>query len=86
MDDGTKWNDCKDERKHFCRACHTQTKAFYRQNNNDDETAPSPDRAETDESGDSEQESDNCARLPFDRIAPAESLFNNKPISEIKKE
>ena len=61
-------------------------KSFYRQNNNNNENAPSPDHAETDESGDSEQESDNCTRLAFNRTAPAESPVNNKPISETKKE
>ena len=41
-------------------------------------------RTETDESGDSEQESDNCNRFVFNRIVPDEAPVNNKPISEVK--
>ena len=77
LDDETMWNDCKDELKHFHRACYVQTNTFYRQNNDNDKNAPSPDRAETDESGDSEQESDDCIRFAFKRIVPADSPVNN---------
>ena len=52
--DATMWNNYKDEFKYLYRECCVQTNSFYRQNNNDDHNSPSPDRAKTHESGDSE--------------------------------
>ena len=53
--------------------------------NNNGNNVPSPDHTETNESGDSEQESDNFTRLAFDKIIPDDSTANNKHISEGKK-
>ena len=43
---------------------------------------PSPDRTNADESGVSDQESDDCSRSLFYRVAPEETPVNDKHISE----
>ena len=59
-------------------------KSYHRHKNNDDSDEPSVDRTETNESGDSEQESDSSTRFNFNRIFPDDSLVNNKHVSEAK--
>ena len=96
LDPRTDWNSqalsdaseqckCKEELKNYFRSHCVETKAFYRRNNDKDKNAPSPDRIDADESSESEQESDDCARLAFDRVVPDEAPVNNKPITEKKK-
>ena len=53
--------------------------------NNNDNNVPSLDRIKTDESGDSEQESDNSTRVAFNKIVPDCYPVNNEHICEAQK-
>lgn len=76
---------CKEELKYYCGSCHIQTKSFCKQNNNNNKNEPSLDHTDLDESDASQQESDDCARLDFDKVVPDYSTFNNTTITEQKR-
>ena len=61
-------------------------KAFCRQHNNKDKNAPSPDRADADESGESEKELDDCARLAFNIVVSEEDPVNKNLLLKNKEE
>ena len=85
MNGASEWCDCKEELKFCRRARCVETKAFHRQSNDDGKNTPSPDRVGADESGESQQESDDCTRLAFDRVISEEFPVNDKPVTEQKK-
>ena len=74
--------ECKTELENSYREHCINVKAFYRRHNDINKCVPSPDRTNTDGSGESDQESDDCSRLAFNRVVPEETPVNNKHISE----